>query len=289
MNGPKVGSEPTARRRQLGLRLAALRGASGLTAEQAGERAGLSKATVSRYERARCTVRWGHVDQLCRVYDAPDRERQALIELAKQSRVTDAWWLPHAGELDEHMRLLLALENEATRIGQHSVGIVPGLLQTEAYTRAIEAAPGAALSPEALDRYVRVRGQRQLILDRPSPPAYSVVLDEGIIRRRVGSPEVTVAQLDHLLDRGREPHITIQVLQFSAGAHAAALHGFVVYGGSDAALDTAFVETLSGRLLLEEHQATAYTRALASLRRKALDTTSSAELIAEARTIHQRN
>ncbi|MFI1584731.1 helix-turn-helix domain-containing protein [Embleya sp. NPDC020630] len=288
MNGPKVGAEPTARRRQLGLRLAALRAVSGLTAEQAGERAGLSKATVSRYERAKGAVRWGHVDQLCRAYDASDHEREELVDLAKQSRVTDCWWLPHADELAESMRLLLAVEDEASRIAQHSLGVVPGLLQTEDYTRAIKAGPGERLSPEAMDRYVRMRARRQRILDRPSPPAYSVVLDEAVIRRRVGGPQVMAAQLDHLLDRSREPHVTIQVLPFASGAHAAALYSFVMYGGSDPALDTAFVETLVGRLLLEEEQATAYARAITFLRREALDTTSSARLIAEARDTHLR-
>nr|WP_078495730.1 helix-turn-helix transcriptional regulator [Streptomyces xiaopingdaonensis] len=92
---------PTTRHRQLGFRLHALREGSGLTAEEAGRRAGVSKATVSRYERAKGTVRWSHVDQLCRVHGLPDAEREALVELAKHSTETDGWWVSQADNLPE--------------------------------------------------------------------------------------------------------------------------------------------------------------------------------------------
>ncbi|MEV3872248.1 helix-turn-helix domain-containing protein [Streptomyces sp. NPDC002454] len=283
-------NEPTARRRQLGLRLLALREQRGMTAERAGELAGLSKATVSRYERAKGNVRWGHVEMLCRAYGASDEEREALVDLAKNSKVKDGWWVPYATKLAEPMRLLYAVEDEAARINQHTVGVVPGLLQTMEYARAIKATPGNELSDEDLEGYLFMRRRRQQILDRPTPPQYHLVLDESVIRRAVGGPEVMSAQLDYLLKRGSEPSITIQVLPFSVGVCTAGVNSFIVYGGSDPSLDITFVENQLGALILEEDQAREeFARAMAFLRREALDPASSADMIAEASKSHLRN
>ncbi|MER6952575.1 helix-turn-helix domain-containing protein [Streptomyces sp. NPDC002623] len=284
---------PTTRRRQLGLRLLALREVAGLSAEEAGERAGVSKATVSRYERAKGNVRWNQVDQLCRVYGATDDERDALVDLAKNSRATEAWWVPFAGKLPGPMRMLLALENEATRISHHTVGVVPGLLQTLEYAQAIQSTPEKALPPEELQDYLAMRMQRQRILDRPTPPSYHVILDEAVLRRQVGGPEIMSGQLDHLLARGQEPNVTIQVLPFSAGAYSAALNSFIVFGGfggPDPSLDVVFLEHQVGSLFLEETPALEeYAAGFSFLRQVALDKDSSAELIAEAGKTHLRN
>lgn len=284
---------PTTRRRQLGLRLLAFREAAGLSAEEAGERAGVSKATVSRYERAKGNVRWNQVDQLCRVYGVTDKDREALVELAKNSKATEAWWVPFAGKLPDQMRMLLALENEASRISHHTVGVIPGLLQTLEYAQAIQATPDNALPSEEIQSYLTMRMQRQRILDRLSPPFYHVILDEAVLRRQVGGPEVMSAQLDHLLSRGQQPHVSIQVLPFSAGAYSAALNSFIVFGGfagPDPSLDVVFLENQVGSLFLEEAPALQeYTKGFAYLRHVALDKTSSAELIAEVGKTHLRD
>ncbi|MFJ2707034.1 helix-turn-helix domain-containing protein [Streptomyces sp. NPDC087428] len=286
---PPGGTGPITRRRQLGVRLFALRDTCGLSAEEAGQRAGVSKATVSRYERAKGNVRWNQVDQLCRAYGAPDEERRALVELAKNSRDTEVWWIPFAGKLPGRMRTLLALENEASRIRHHTVGVVPGLLQTLSYAQEIKATPGNTFPPQDLHDYLRVRMLRQRILDRAAPPVYHVVLDEAVLRRRVGSGEIMAAQLDHLLARGQEPSISIQVLPFSAGAYSAGLSTFVVLGGPDPSLDVVFLENQVGSSFLEEPPALKqYTEAMAFLCQEALDTTASAELIAEASRTHLR-
>lgn len=283
---------PTARRRQLGLRLLALREARGWTAEDAGERAGMSKATVSRYERAKGNVRWNQVDQLCRVYGAPDDEREALVELAKNSKVTAGWWIPYAGSLPDTMRLLLALEDEATRIDQYAIGVVPGLLQTLDYARAIRATPGHDFPTAQREEFFGMRMRRQQVLDRETPPTYRVVLDEAVIRRRVGGPDVMAAQLDRLLQRAEEPHINVQVIPFTAGVLGAGLNSFIVYGGTDPALDVTYVENLAGSLFLEApSQRDEYRTAGDFLRQQALDEEASAALIAEIRDthLHHRN
>ncbi|WP_062204415.1 helix-turn-helix transcriptional regulator [Streptomyces sp. NBRC 109706] len=278
---------PTTRRRQLGLRLLALRDESGLSTGAAGERAGVSQATVSRYERGHGNVRWNQVEALCRAYGATDQETQELISLAKNSKTTDGWWLPYAGRLSRPMRLLLAIEDEAARIDQYAAGVVPGLLQTLEYARAIKDTPGSAVPPQKVEELLAMRMQRQRILDRQTPPKLQVLLDESVLHRVVGNPEVTARQLDHLLRRAKDPNITVQVLPFAHGAYAAALSNFIIYGGADPSLDVIFIETAGGSLFLEEPDAQqVYARALAFLREEALTPDSSARLIAEASKSH---
>ncbi|RMI46764.1 helix-turn-helix domain-containing protein [Streptomyces triticirhizae] len=280
---------PTTRRRQLGLRLLALREEAGLSAGVAGERAGVSQATVSRYERGHGNVRWNQVEALCRVYGTTDEETQELISLAKHSKATEGWWVPYAGRLSRPMRLLLAIEDEASRVEQYAAGVVPGLLQTLEYAKAIKQTPGSTIPPEDVDEYLAMRMHRQQILDRATPPEFQVVLDESVLRRVVGDPETTGRQLDHLLSRGAEPNITIQVLPFSQGVYAAALGNVIVYGGADPSLDVIFIETAGGSLFLEEPEARqVYAQGLAFLREEALAPDASAQLIAEVRSSHLR-
>ncbi|MFI8932512.1 helix-turn-helix domain-containing protein [Streptomyces sp. NPDC053474] len=282
---------PTQRRRTLGLRLFELRKACGLSAEAAGLQAGVSKATVSRYEKGQGNVRWNQVEALCKVYNAPDEEIAELIELAKNSKLTDSWWIPLAGKLSNPMRVLLGVENEAPFIWQFAAGaVIPGLLQTKRYAAAIQSTPGNSLEPEAVTEFLDMRMQRQKILARTSPPSYHAILDESVLRRRVGGVDVMAEQLDLLLERRQERNITIQVVPFDAGAYSAALTSFIIYGGTEPSLDVIFVETAVGSLFLEEGGARhAYENVWSFLRQEALDTDTSAQLIAEARENHLRN
>lgn len=279
-----VGGGPTTRKRQVGIRLRTLRERSGLSAEQAGELAGVSKATVSRYERGKGTIKWNLVDQLCRAGGASDAERQDLVALAKSSQHTDGWWVPYAGRLSDPMLLLLALEYEATRINHFSLGVIPGLLQTLDYARSIAPTPEGALPQSEVEDYLSIRMQRPAeVLDRPAPPRFQVVLDEAVLQRSTGGPEVMVAQLEHLLARGREPNITIQVLPLDSGSYSAALSTFVVYGGTEPALDVIYLENQAGSLFLEAEAAREkYRNTFNFLRQEALDARSSAAMIADA-------
>ncbi|MEV7869192.1 helix-turn-helix transcriptional regulator [Streptomyces sp. NPDC088124] len=280
---------PTARRRYLGQRLLELRSRAGLTGEDAGNLAGISKATVSRYERGKGNVRWNYVDQLCRAYAAPDPEREELVQLAKGSKVTDAWWVPFAEKLSDPMRVLVALEDEASRIHHHSVGVVPGLLQTPEYAAAIKTRP-ASLPAGDIEDHLSLRMLRQKILDRPSAPVYHVVLDEAVLRRQVGDARIMAAQIEHLIKRAGEPNITLQVLPFAEGAHSDALTTFIVFCGANPDLDVVFIENPAGSLILDTEGArNEYGAAFTYLRREALDTNSSTVLMAEARQEHLRH
>lgn len=273
----------TTRRRQLGAMLRKLRARKGMTLEEAGRLVGVSKATVSRYETQAGPVKWIVVDALCREYGAADAEREAVVRLAKDAK-QQGWWSSFADSIPESMNLLLTLEDEAVREDHFSCVYVPGLLQTRAYSTALQKANEIPLEPAEIERLVDIRMKRQEILTRPKPPRLWAILDESVIRRVVGSQEAMREQLDRLLEANDSPHITLQVLPFAKGAHSAALGSFVILGGAESALDVVYVDFHAGSLFLEkEEELERYRLAFEYLRAQALDMEASSALIHRAR------
>ncbi|MFE6332693.1 helix-turn-helix domain-containing protein [Streptomyces sp. NPDC057798] len=273
----------TTRRRQLGAMMRKLRARRGLTLEEAGRLVDVSKATVSRYETQAGPVKWVIVEALCREYGATDAERRAVVALAKNAK-EQGWWSSFADSIPETMNLLLTLEDEAVRQSHFSCVYVPGLLQTRAYSTAVQKANEVPLEPEEIDRLVSIRMKRQQILARPKPLHLWAILDESVIRRVVGSPEIMKEQLDRLLEANESPHITLQVLPFAKGAHAAALGSFVIIGGTESALDVAYVDFHTGSLFLEkEEELSRYRLAFEYLQAQALDMEASSAMIHRAR------
>ncbi|PZH13383.1 XRE family transcriptional regulator [Streptomyces sp. NTH33] len=273
----------TTRRRQLGAMLRKLRARKGMTLEEAGRLVGVSKATVSRYETQAGPVKWIVVDALCREYGATDSEREAVVRLAKDAK-QQGWWSSFADSIPESMNLLLTLEDEAVREDHFSCVYVPGLLQTRAYSTALQKANEIPLEPSEIERLVDIRMKRQEILNRPKPPRLWAILDESVIRRVVGSSEAMKEQLDRLLEANESPHITLQVLPFSKGAHSAALGSFVIIGGTESALDVVYVDFHAGSLFLEkDEELDRYRLAFEYLRAQALDMEASSAMIHRAR------
>lgn len=273
----------TTRRRQLGAMMRKLRARKGMTLEEAGRLVGISKATVSRYETQEGPVKWPIADALCRQYDASEAELSAVVALAKDVK-QQGWWGPYTDSIPADMSLLLTLEDEAVREDHFSCTYVPGLLQTRNYSTAIQGASEMRLAPEEIQRLVDIRMKRQAILNRPEPPHLWAILDESVIRRVVGSPDVMRDQLDHLLAANNSPHITLQVLPFSKGAHGAALGSFVILGGVEASLDVAYVDLHVGSLFMEKDEELArYRLAFDYLRAQALDMATSSALIERVR------
>ncbi|AYL36274.1 helix-turn-helix domain-containing protein [Streptomyces fungicidicus] len=273
----------TTRRRQLGAMLRKLRARKGMTLEEAGRLVGVSKATVSRYETQAGPVKWIVVDALCREYGAADAEREAVVRLAKDAK-QQGWWSSFADSIPESMNLLLTLEDEAVREDHFSCVYVPGLLQTRAYSTALQKANEIPLEPAEIERLVDIRMKRQEILTRPKPPRLWAILDESVIRRVVGSQEAMREQLDRLLEANDSPHIRLQVLPFAKGAHSAALGSFVILGGVESALDVVYVDFHAGSLFLEkEEELERYRLAFEYLRAQALDMEASSALIHRAR------
>ncbi|WP_031225855.1 helix-turn-helix domain-containing protein [Streptomyces roseochromogenus] len=270
---------PTTRRRQLGADLRRLREVKGLTLEEAGARVGISKATLSRYETKEGTVKWPTVDALCREYGASDEERLALVELAKAAKV-QGWWRSLADPIPESMNLMLTLEDEVVREDHFACMYVPGLLQTRAYAEAVHRASEVGCPEREVQHMVDIRMKRQELLDRVEPPHIWCVIDEAAIRRIVGGRGVMQEQLRHLRAMSERPHITVQVLPFSRGAHAAAVGSFAVLRGPKRELDVVYVDLLGGGLFMEKPgELDRYRLAFEYLSAQALDLESSAELI----------
>ena len=210
-------------------------------------------------------------------------ERRAVVTIAKDAK-QQGWWSSFADAIPESMNLLLTLEDEAVSENHFSCVYIPGLLQTRAYSTALQRANEVPLKPTEIERLVDIRMKRQEILTRPKPMRLWAILDESVIRRIVGSPGDMREQLDRLLEANESPHITLQVLPFSQGAHAAALGSFVIIGGPQPALDVVYVDIHTGSLFLEkEEELERYRVAFEYLRAQALDMEASSTLIHRAR------
>ncbi|WP_344497798.1 helix-turn-helix transcriptional regulator [Streptomyces enissocaesilis] len=273
---------PTTRRRQLGADLRRLRERKGLSLEEAGALVGISKATLSRYETKGGSVKWPAVDALCREYGTSEQERQTLVTLAKEAK-TRGWWRSLADPIPESMNLMLTLEDEVIREDHYSCMYVPGLLQTRAYAEAVHRASEMRCTEQEIAHMVDIRMKRQELLDRAEPPHIWAVVDEAVMRRMVGGPEVMREQLRHILELTKRPHITVQVLPFASGAHAAAVGSFVILGGQEPELDVVYVDIIGGGLFMEKpEELERYKLAFRYLQAQALDITASAALLSRA-------
>ncbi|MYV91306.1 helix-turn-helix transcriptional regulator [Streptomyces sp. SID1034] len=274
---------PTTRRRQLGADLRRLRERTGLTLEEAGALVGVSKATLSRYETKEGTVKWPAVDALCREYGASEQERTTLVELAKGAKI-QGWWRSLADPIPESMNLMLTLEDEVVREDHYACMYVPGLLQTRAYAEAVHRASEMRCTEQEIAHMVDIRMKRQELLARDDAPHIWAVIDEAVIRRMVGGSEVMRDQLHHLHDQARKPQVTIQILPFSQGAHAAAVGSFVILGGPTPELDVVYVDIIGGGLFMEKPaELERYKLAFQYLSAQALDIEASAALLDRAR------
>ena len=217
---------PTVAQRRLARALRRLRADADLTIEQVAEKIDLSASTLSRLETAQATVRRGDIRELLDIYQVTDTpQRQQLLRLAVESR-EPPWWqeyrdLPEAAGAD--------LEAQADVIRQYSALLVPGLLQTERYAREILRAVRGDEASKNDEQQLKLRMRRQTVLTEPGSPEYVVVLDEPVVRRVVGGRQVMREQLQHLAEASALPNVTLHLLPFSVGAHAAMDGEFTIF------------------------------------------------------------
>jgi transcriptional regulator with XRE-family HTH domain len=173
-------------------------------------------------------------------------------------------------------------EREATSIREFNALAVPGLLQTEEYARALFRAGRPADSQEEIGQQVVARLERQRILDRPKPPMLWAVMDEGVLRRPVGGPEVFCDQLAHLARAGQRPGTVLQVMPFSAGAHAGLLGEFILLG-LPTGRDLAYTESVeSARLIEQPDEVAAFNLVFDMIRAVALSPEVSLDFLVQA-------
>ncbi|MEU1732883.1 helix-turn-helix transcriptional regulator [Streptosporangium sp. NPDC020145] len=216
-----AGSGPTVLRMLLGVRLRRLREVSNISLEEAGETIRASRSKISRLELGRTGFKQRDVADLLTLYGLTDEaERATLLAMAKQAS-RRGWWHPYSDLVPSWFDAYLGLEQAADVIRGYEVQLIPELLQTEDYARAaIRLAHQDATSAEC-ERRVELRMRRQRILHRPNAPRLWTVIDEAALRRPVGGTAVMRAQLEHLVAVTGLNHVTVQVLPFSAGGHAA--------------------------------------------------------------------
>lgn len=211
-------SGPSTMRKQLGAELRRLREAAGITGTDAGAAAGMSQSWVSRVERGQQVPPVDLLRDLLDAYGVPDGVQQDLIELRHQADRQDWWAAFGRAAVPELARPLLSAEPDATEIRCYSIDVVPGLLQTLDYARAVlwPDADVYGLKEADVERQARVRMERRKILTRidPEPVRLHTVIFEAALRQPLGGPKVFGDQLRHLLEMAERPNITIQVLPF---------------------------------------------------------------------------
>jgi transcriptional regulator with XRE-family HTH domain len=282
---------PTVRRRRLASELRQIRESKGKSGDAVAAALRWSPSKISRYERARTGLKPREVERLLDYYQVTGSRRALLLELAKDA-AHRGWWEEYAGGLSEDYQQFIGLEHEATEIDIYHVGVVAGLLQTEAYARHIIRSYSRVepIAPGMVERLVRVRMQRQRVLERRPAPQLSVVLDESVLGRRVGDAAVMYEQLQRLARDAERPNLSIRILPLD-GQHTVFSESFVIFrfGQDDAAMlqDVVSTEHMRNDFSLEGERETYLHRiAFQMLADAALDAASSRDLILKTAESH---
>ncbi len=244
---------PTVTRMLLGAQLRRLREARGISREEAGYAIRGSESKISRMELGRVGFKERDVLDLLTLYGITDeREREEALVLTRDAN-TPGWWHRYSDLLPSWFQNFLGLETAAVLIRSYEVQFVPGLLQTEAYARAVIQIGFSSANTEEIDRRVKLRIDRQKILRRPDPPQLWAVVDEAALRRPIGGVSVMRAQIEALIEATKLPHVRLQVIPFQVGGHAAAGGAFSILRFPDQDLpDVVFIEQLTGGFYLEK-------------------------------------
>ena len=279
-----AGINPTVRRRRLGAKLRELREEKNLTAEDVAQRLLVSQSKISRLENGRRSISQRDVRDLCNVYDVTDEKLiDALMAMARESRQR-GWW--HAFG-DVPYSVYIGLEAEAVSVRNYESLFIPGMLQTREYARAVVAGIQPEAAPAQLEKRTEIRMMRQGLIqegrdggDR-QPLRLWAVVDEAALHREVGNPQIMREQLEHLIELSSQPHITVQVLPYTAGAHPGMSGTFSILEFEDAADATVvYLEGVTSDLYLEkEADVKTYSTMYEHLRAQALDPALTRELI----------
>ncbi|WP_433733851.1 helix-turn-helix domain-containing protein [Nocardia sp. CA-129566] len=243
---------PTVLRIALGGQLRDLRVKKGITREAAGDAIRGSHAKISRLELGRTGFKERDIRDLLTLYGVSDaEERERFLDLARQAN-EPGWWHRYSDLLPSWFGTYLGLEQAATKIRTYEAHLVPGLLQTPEYARAVMS---LGYEDADMDRRVQVRIKRQEVLRRADPPTVWAIIDEAALHRPVGGSRVHREQMEHLIELAQLPNVTVQVLPYSAGEHAAAGSSFSILRFAESELpDIVYLEHLTSALYLDRRQ-----------------------------------
>ena len=278
-------ASPTVRRRRLAAELRGIRESKGKSGDAVAAALRWSPSKISRYERARTGLRPREVERLLDYYQISGARRALLLELAEDA-AQKGWWEEFADSLSDDYQQFIGLEHEATSIAIWHVDVVAGLLQTEGYAKHIISSYSRVepVAPGMIGRMVRVRMQRQQVLSREGLQLL-VVLDESVLKRRIGSESVMYEQLQRLAQEADRPNLTLRILPLDA-QHMVFGESFVIFGfgdDSDAMLqDVVSTEQLKSGFTVEGERETYLHRiAFQMLAEASLDPVASRALILE--------
>ena len=249
------GQGPTVPRMLVGIELHRYRDAAGISPDQAAYEIRASRSKISRMENGLVRFKERDVTDLLTLYGITDEQiRGRLVTLARQAN-TPGWWSKYGDIMADWFESYLGLETAASVIRTFELQFVHGLFQTEDYARSVTLLGHTGSSAEEIDRRVSLRLKRQDLLTGPNPPQVWSVLDEGALRRPVGGRRVMRAQLSHLAEVARMRQVTLQVVPFDRGGHAAAGGSFTVLRFSEPEVpDVVYLEQLTSALYLDKRE-----------------------------------
>lgn len=278
---------PAVPRRRLGAELRRLREEAGATLEQAAAHLECSTSKISRLETGKGIPRIRDVRDLVDLYQVHDqRLRDRLARWVREGQ-QQGWWHDYADVMYDKSETFVSLEADAEAMYAYETTVVHGLLQTPAYTRAIGEVLFTDPTQVELDKFVELRSLRQhrVFSREEGPLRLHVIMEEPVIYRPVGGPQVMRGQLERLIEMADHPAVTIQVLPLDVGAHQAMGNAFVLLTFADpdpGQEGVIYAEGVGGATILDhERGVTQYRAAFDGISRRALDLRKSVSFITD--------
>ncbi|CAL9340200.1 helix-turn-helix domain-containing protein [Streptomyces sp. enrichment culture] len=245
-------SAPTVLRMILGRRLQEMRQSAGASLADAAKALRVTPLTIRRLEKAEVALKPLYVEKLLQTYGSTQQEADEFIALAEQAN-RPGWWHAYRDVLPNWFTAYVSLETGASTLRTYEPHYVTGLLQTPAYARGVLGGGFPNGSEEELERRVGLRLRRQSLLERENAPTLWVVMEEAVLHRVVGGPDVMREQIDRLLEVSELEHVSIDILPFAVGAHVGACAPFTYFRFEEPELpDVVYSEILSASMYLDE-------------------------------------
>lgn len=262
---------PTVASTRLARELRNLRGKAGLSQEAVAEEMGWNESKLTRIENDKSRVLIRDVTRLLRLYQVEGEQAEAITELARLAREPD-WWHQYSGAIPEWFQVYVVLEASASHVFGYESELVPGIMQTEGYTRAIMSTAPTPDGDEDIEDKIKVRATRQTRLTAENPPEVWIVMNEAVIRRTVGGRDIMCEQIEHLIKLARLRNVTLQVLPFAVGEHSA-MHGsfkLLKFQASDDPDKVYMEQQIGGLYTQKDHEVDRYRLMFDYLRAQAL-------------------
>ncbi|MCN9244555.1 helix-turn-helix transcriptional regulator [Streptomyces sp. RY43-2] len=245
-------SAPTVLRMILGRRLQDMRVGAGASLEDAAKALRVTPLTIRRLEKAEVALKPLYVEKLLETFGANRQEIEEFVDLAEQAN-EPGWWHSYRDAVPGWFTAYVSLETGAKTLRTYEPQYVTGLLQTPDYARAVLRGGLPNGSEEDLARRVELRLRRQSLLEREDAPTLWVVMEEAVLHRAVGGPDVMREQIERLLDVSELAHVSLDVVPFAAGAHVGACAPFTYFRFEEPELpDIVYSELLSASVYLDQ-------------------------------------